>query len=216
MATRITWISIVAASLACLSAIPADAAEPGFYVTAVAGSADESPKSNGTNFGNSLGVIHLEPDQVSVDTGSFAWGAGLGYRINKYLAGELEYMDFGITDVREHYNIPNMGQFPVPTELELNYSSRVTGPAVSLLGTLPVGQNIELFLRGGALFSSREYGQDLEFASTVWLAGAGATWSFAKRWGMRAEYQQTGTLEESLVVGETKLKKVSLSALFRF
>ena len=96
----------------------------------------------------------------------------------------------------------------------------MTGPALSLLGTLPVGENFELFLRGGALFGSREFKRDFgafeaNVSSTVWLAGAGVTWSFAKRWALRAEYQQTGKFSESFVSGETKLQRTSLSALFK-
>lgn len=225
MVIRRKWTSIVAASLMGLLVSRVEARDPGFYVTATAGTGDENPKSNGTNFGSFQGIIHVDPDQVEVNDGSFAWGVGLGYRINDYLAGEVEYVDFGTTDVHEHYTVPNGGPFPFPTELDLNYSSKVTGPVLSVLGTLPIGQNFELFLRGGALFASREYslggqlsfgGQDQKFASTVWLAGAGATWSFAQRWGIRAEYQQSGSLDESLVTGETKVKRLSLSALYRF
>jgi opacity protein-like surface antigen len=225
MVTRKKWSSIVVASLVGLLASRADANEPGFYLTATAGTGDENPRSNGTNFGNSLGIVHVDPDLVEVNDGSFAWGVGLGYRINDYLAGEVEYADFGTTDVHEHYTVPNAGPFPFPTEFDLNYSSKITGPVLSVLGTLPVGKKFELFLRGGALFASREYslggqisfgGQDQKFASTVWLAGAGATWSFAKRWGIRAEYQQTGSLDKSLVTGDTKVKRLSMSALFRF
>jgi opacity protein-like surface antigen len=225
MVARTKWTLIVAASLVGLLANRADASGPGFYVTATAGTGDEDPKSNGTNIGNSLGIVHIDPDLVEVNDGSFAWGVGLGYRINDYLASEVEYADFGTTDIHEHYTVPNPGPFPFPTELDLNYSTKVTGPVLSLLGTLPVGQNFELFLRGGALFASREFrvggqvsfaGRNQKFASTVWLAGAGATWSFAKRWGIRAEYQQTDSLGKTLATGETKVKRISLSALYRF
>jgi len=222
MVTRKKWTSIVAASLVGLLASRAEAADPGFYVTATVGQGDENPKSNGTNIGNMVGIVHVDPDLIEVDDGSAAWSVGLGYRINDYLAGEVEYVDFGTTDVHEHYTIPN--SFPFPSELDVFYSSKVTGPVLSMLGTLPVGKDFELYLRGGALFASREYslngqiqfGRDQKFASTVWLAGAGASWSFAKHWGIRAEYQQTGTLDESLVTGETKVKRLSVSALYRF
>jgi hypothetical protein len=204
----------------CLFAAGAGAAEPGFYVAASLGTGVEDPESAGANFGNSLGVFHVEPDQVDVDTGKLAWSVGLGYRVNKYLSGEVEYVDFGTTDVAEHYTVDNIGApVPFPTEFTLNYSSHVTGPALSLLGTLPMGRDFELFLRGGAFFGSREFktgfGTNAKFASTVWLAGAGVTWSFAKRWAIRAEYQQIGKLDESLVSGETEQQRMSLSALFR-
>ncbi len=162
-----------------------------------------------------------------MNDGSFAWDVGVGYRINRYLAAEVVYADFGTTDIHEHYAVPNDGPVSFPTEFDLTYSSKITGPVLSVLGTLPVGQSFELFLRGGALFASREYsvggqavfpsrGQQQKFASTVWVAGAGATWSFAQRWGIRAELQQTGALDETIVTGETRLKRISLSALYKF
>ena len=215
-----SWNLSVSAVL-CLFAAHAGAAEPGFYLAGSLGMGVEDPESAGANFGNSLGVFHAEPDQVDVDDGKLAWSVGLGYRVNKYLAGEVEYLDLGTTDVAEHYTLDDGGPvpFPLPAEVTLNYSSHVTGPALSLLGTLPMGENFELFLRGGAFFGSREFetefGTNAKFASTVWLAGAGVTWSFAKRWAIRAEYQQTGKFDESLVSGATELKRMSLSALFR-
>jgi len=220
---RKSWDLSVSAVVLGLSAACAGAAEPGFYVAASVGMGNEDPESAGVNIGNPFGIIHVEPDQVDVDDGSLAWSVGLGYRVNKYFAGEVEYVDFGTTDVAEHYTIGDPGgplPFPFPTELNVDYSSHVTGPALSLLGTLPLGENFELYLRGGAFFASREIKAglgtlDADFASTVWLAGAGVTWSFAKRWAIRAEYQQIGKLDESLVSGETELQRMSLSALFR-
>jgi opacity protein-like surface antigen len=216
-----TWCLNIFAALLCLSSACASASEPGFYVTGSLGTGDEDPKSDGTNIATSLFIFRIDPDQVTVDDGDLAWSVGLGYRVNKYLSGELEYIDFGTTNVAEHYTVDAPGQsFPGPAEFTLNYSSNVTGPALSLLGTLPVGENFELFLRGGALFGSRDYAVkqgalDEKFSRTVWLAGAGVTWSFATRWAIRAEYQQTGTLSESIVSGETQLKRISLSALFK-
>ena len=211
-----TYCLSVCAAVLSLAGASAGAAEPGFYVTASLGTGTEDPKSHGTLVGNSEGIFPVEPDHIAVDSGDLAWGVGLGYRVNKYLAAEVEYIDFGTTDIAEHYTVDIPGApvpFPGPFELTLDYPSKVTGPALSLLGTLPVGENFELFLRGGALFSSRDVGE--AFADTVWLAGAGVTWSFAKRWAIRAEFQQTGTLGETLMSGETSVQRVSLSALFR-
>jgi opacity protein-like surface antigen len=212
--------SSVTTAVLFLFAMTAGAAEPGFYVTASSGLGEEDPKSAGINVGNSLGVFHIDPDSVEVDSDKLAWSVGLGYRINRYLAGELEYVDFGTTDVTENYSTNTPGApIPFPTVIVSRYSSNVTGPALSVLGTLPVGANFELFLRGGALFASREFefglgSLDEKFSRTVWLAGAGVTWSFAKRWAVRAEFQKTGKLGESIVSGETQLQRMSLGVLF--
>jgi opacity protein-like surface antigen len=216
-----SWNFCAAAALLCLFAACAGAAEPGFYVTATLGMGDEDPKSAGANFGNSEGIIHAEPESIHVDDGDLAWGVGLGYRVTKYIAAEVEYIDFGTTDVTEHYIVDTPGaSVPLPAVWDLGYSSTVTGPALSLLGTLPVGGNFEVYLRGGALFGSREFktgfaALDEKLTSTVWLAGAGVTWSFAKRWAIRAEYQQTGKISESFVSGETRLQRMSISTLFK-
>ena len=187
--------------------------EPDFYVAASLGRADENPSSDGADVGNSEGTIHVEPVSMDVDTGDLAWSVALGYRVNRYLAAEVEYIDFGTTDVVEHYQWDTPGgQLPFPIVASTGYSSHVTGPALSLLGTLPVGGNFELFLRGGALFASREIQGAESFSSTVWQAGAGVTFSFANHWSIRAEYQQTGELSSSFP-GDTSLKKISLTAL---
>jgi opacity protein-like surface antigen len=67
-----------------------------------------------------------------------------------------------------------------------------------VLGSLPVGREFALFLRGGALFADREVhipfslGEgDITYGDTIWLAGAGVDWNLAKAWTMRAEYQRT-------------------------
>jgi opacity protein-like surface antigen len=219
------WTSIVALASACTLAMPAVAATPGFYLSAAAGTTGEDPRSNGTNFANSQGIVHVDPVSVQVDDGGTGWGVGLGYRVNDYLAGELEYEEFGTTHVTEHYSVPNLSPIPFPTTLDLSYSSQVTGPVLSVLGTLPVGHGFELFVRAGALFASREFRvggtivfnpRDQKFADTVWVAGAGASWSFAERWALRAEYQQTDTLQKTLATGTTRVTRASLSAIYRF
>lgn len=223
--TSMKWISIATSALFGLLATQTRAADPGFYLFATGGTGDENPKSIGINISDFQGIVHADPDRVEVNDGSFAWGVGLGYRINRYLSAEVEYANFGTTDIHEHYTVPDDGPISFPGEIDLFYSSKITGPVFSVLGTLPVGRNFELFLRGGALFASREYGmggqiafdgQDQKFASTVLLVGAGARWSFAQRWGIRAEYQQSGALDETILTGETKVKRISLSALYSF
>ncbi|HTU68333.1 MAG TPA: outer membrane beta-barrel protein [Steroidobacteraceae bacterium] len=220
MKTR-TWRAHLFQALLCMSAVTAGAAEPSFYLTASLGAGKEKPESNGANFGNSLGIVHVDPDRVDIDDGALAWSAGIGYRVNGWLSAELEYVDFGKTDVAEHYTVDNFG-FPFlgPSTLALSYSSKVAGPSLSALGTLPVGRHFAVFLRGGALFAAREYepefGRDEKFSRTVWLAGGGASWHFAKRWTLRAEYQRTGALSRSLISGETRAERASLGATFDF
>jgi hypothetical protein len=151
-----------------------------------------------------------------------AWSIAVGYQVNPYFAAEVEYIDFSTTDISEHYDLSPI--FPFSSDFTHEYSSKVTGPAFSMLGSVPVGKRVDVFLRAGVLFADRvvEFspvagsdGLDEKFGSTVWLAGVGVDWSFANRWAIRAEYQRTGKLEETFLAGETELERMSLSALFR-
>jgi len=231
--TRI-WIAF--AALASTFTLPALAAEPGFYLGASLGRAEEDPKSNGTNIAIGLfpsQIQHIDPTRVDADDSGVAWGAAVGYRINSHFAAEVEYLDFGSSDISEHYDLatllPTLPGLPTgtpvfggPAELTRTYSSRIKGPALSVLGTLPVGKVWDLYLRAGVLFADREIeiGQAIglgnnTFGSTVWLAGVGADWSFANRWALRAEYQHTGKLDSNFLAGETELERFALSVLFK-
>jgi opacity protein-like surface antigen len=222
--TRTTRILFASTLLATISATPALAAEPGFYLGAGLGRADEEPRSVGINVAIGLfptSIVRLDPEQVEIDESDVAWSATVGYRINSYVAAEVEYMDFGTTDITETYRIPPPPIPQVPT-ITRRYSTRVTGPALSVLGTIPVGKRFDVFLRAGVLFADREMEinqsvglGDTTFGSSVWLAGAGVDMSLASRWSLRLEYQRTGETDESILVGGTELERVALSVLFR-
>lgn len=215
---------ITSAALTSFFAAPAFAAAAGFYLTVGIGQAEEEPRSIGTNVAIGFpftDVFHVDPDRVDVDASGVAWSVAVGYRLNSYFAAEVEYIDFSSTDVSEHYSLGPPVSPPFPGELTNRYSSKVTGPAFSVLGFVPVGNGMDVFLRGGVLFADRELeipqsiGLDDKFGSTVWLAGVGVNWSIAGRWAVRAEYQRTGKLDESFLAGETELERVSLNAVFR-
>jgi opacity protein-like surface antigen len=77
-----------------------------------------------------------------------------------------------------------------------------------------------VFLRAGVLFADRELQMaqfdrvDETFGSTVWLGGVGVNWAVASRWAVRAEYQQTGKFDETLLAGGSELRRAALSVLF--
>jgi hypothetical protein len=202
------------------------AAEPGFYFAAGIGQTEQdvSP-SAGTTFaiGSPFGgvIMRIAPDSVNVDDDELSWNGTVGYRINKYVAAELAYMDFGAADVSERYTIPPFSIFPA-TQFTQQFTIGVTGPAVSVLGSLPLGAGFDIFARGGVLFADQEVtlrgtinSQSMTFGSEVWLGGAGIDWSFANRWAARLEYTRTGDIEENLISGESDLSQFALSVLFR-
>ena len=131
-------------------------------------------------------------------------------------------MDFGKTDINEQYNIPVTVVPFTSVNFTRTYSSHVKGPALTVLGSMPLGKSWDVFLRAGVLFADREIDigpaigfSKNTFGSTVFLGGAGVDWSFSSGWAVRAEYQRTGKLDSSFVAGSTELERVSLSVLYR-
>jgi hypothetical protein len=171
------------------------------------------------SFGGSFFIPgNLAPDRVDVDDGQAGWSITLGYRINKYLAAELAYVDYGDAEITEHFTTPGSVVAP-PLQFTRRYDLGTSGPAVSVLGALPLGAAWQLFIRGGVLFADQEIdlagasGSNVTFGDEVLLAGAGVQWSFASRWSARLEYQRTGDLRNS-VTSDNLLEQASLSVLF--
>jgi OOP family OmpA-OmpF porin len=221
---RSTWMLFALGSCGAIAATPSLPAETGFYLSAGLGRAEEDPgRSAGINISIGFpppGIIHLKPDRVEVDGGDTAWSIGAGYRFTRYLAAEVEYMDLGTTDITEYYSY-NLG--PIIDFAPFSYSSSLEGPAVSILGLIPLGGGFEGFVRGGVLFADREISTRLmtdagstTFGDTVWLGGIGVDWSFAGHWALRAEYALTGDLDSTTFAGETAAESLSLRLRYAF
>jgi len=218
-----TWTVLILGFLAAVTTT-ASAADPGFYFTAGAGLAEEDPDpSDGINISIGIppaGIIHLDPYRVAVDTGDIGWEIAAGYRFSRHFAAEIEYLDLGTTDITEYYNYPSMD--PIIDILPFSYSSHISGPAVSLLASLPLGGDFEVYLRAGALFADREIqvnqyteAGSTTFGDTVWLGGAGIDWAISSHWGIRAEYQLSSDFDATLLTGKTRTEFASLRLRYR-
>lgn len=228
----------------------AEAAEPGFYIGATASRVEQDveggiggplvfgdlpplggffpPPAFGTPILNPI-IIPISPpfavsypplpDRVEVDDGQAGWSVTLGYRVNQYFAAELAYVDFGETEVTQYHTFASLLPRP-PLTAVTRYDMRVSGPAVSVLGSLPLGASWQVFLRGGVLFADQEIEYDVSgrlettYGDEVLMAGAGVQWAFASRWTARLEYQLTDDLRQNPVAGESQLEQASLSVLF--
>jgi opacity protein-like surface antigen len=203
--------------------------ERGFYLGASASYVEQDAQGEGEMIvavGLPFGfVARLTPNQVELDDTQAGWNVTLGYQINRYLAAEVAYYDFGEAAVVERYaaNI-----FPLPLNITVRSNVKAYGPGVSLLGTLPLTSSLNVFARGGVLFLDQEIQRQMStFRSSrrtgdeAWMAGAGAQWWFASRWAARLEYQLTDDIDLGGSVlnaeaGTTKIEQISLSVLFDF
>lgn len=244
-----------AAALVCVVSLTCettDAADPGFYVAAAGGRSEQRldrragvgptpvlvlpPPLTGVAFPRlppgslppAFGVVTTaaQPASLSADEADIGWNVALGYRVNKYLAAELSYMDSGKASLVERYRFMAVS-LPMP-DIIRSYSVNTDGPAVSLFGSLPLGAQWEVFIRGGVLFASQEVearvfsdggtagGSRIErdFSDEVVNLGAGVQWSFLPRWTARLEYQRTGDLQANEIMGASRLDQASISVLF--
>lgn len=220
-----------------LAASAAHAADPGFYFAATASRVEHDVDQRPgilVLFGTSpnppvldiiipppsFGVIIPSPPvfqaifplRVEVDDVDAGFGATVGYRVNRYFAAEVSYTDFGEYESIVRY---------ATSSLDVRYRLGVSGPSVSVLGSLPLGEQWELFLRGGVLFAEQEvslsFGSlalDRDFSDEVVTAGLGVQWAFAPRWAARLEYQTTDELKYQNS-GESSIDQASLSVLFK-
>jgi opacity protein-like surface antigen len=219
---------VLAASLSFVAfdATAQEGSRTGFYLGASVGQPEhEFSKSKGMIIGISSpfggGVFTVHPDDISVDNDDVSWKGTIGYRINRYVAAELSYADFGDGEVTERYTFDEPPVPFFPREITREYTANVSGPLVSVMGILPVGSQFEAFVRAGMLFADHNIKQDFQsgsdshtFGSEVWVGGAGVGWRFASRWSARLEYLRTDTIDENLIVGSSEVDDFSLSVVF--
>lgn len=199
----------------------AQAADTGFYVAAGAGKSSQHVDGTGVLVGLGFGEpISVQPTSVEVDDGNLVWNAALGYRVNRYFAAEVSYLHYGSADVTETYELP-LGNGLPPFSFSRTYSLQVEGPALSILGRLPVGQRFALFARGGIFFADEKLTERSPGASAsitlgkdVWLASVGAEWSFTSSWALRLEYAKSGDMGGNSLLGRNDVRHVALSALY--
>lgn len=218
----------------------AQAAEPataqGWYLGAGGGAATHDVSKGGAQnsilvgidagFGSGF-VAAIPRASLETDDSDTGWRGLAGYRFNRYFAAELEYLDFGSSEIHETYNVA-FGFEPVPQVIEIrrDFKTDVSGPAVSALGKLPIGERFELFVRAGVLFAESKVRSggilqippapdSVTYADRVLIGGAGVDWNFAGRWSARLEYQRSKDIEPNLAIAESHVELLSLGVLFR-
>ena len=211
----LSLVALLGANLA------SEAAETGFYVGAdVALVMPTVDKSDGIDFFLPQGVFHVPTDSIQFDESEFGWSATVGYRVNRYLAAELAYLDFGSIDVAETFDLANSLPFPVePGEFTFDFDLRVVGPMISVMGLLPISEKIEVFGRAGVLWATQELPLAPQFsfeeAEERWGLGLGFQAELGRGWSARIEYQRFEDIDGTEVSGDLRLERLLLGATYR-
>jgi hypothetical protein len=204
--------------------------EAGFYagadiglIAAIVGKSD-GVIVMGPNF---PGPVRVLPETTRAEGSETSWNAFLGYRLNRYLAGELAYTDYGPVDIIETYDLGSAFPIPVEPTWALNYTaSHLQGPSISIVGLLPVGERFEVFARAGVLFGAQELnltsgpgvfrGPRLKNSVQPWLFGVGCNIALAEAWSFRFEFQSLERLPSNTITGPIRLERFALGVSYEF
>jgi opacity protein-like surface antigen len=214
-------------TLATLAASPSLAADRGFYGGFELGQASHDLDRAEIDQGivgvyESFGLTVLSGSSSTSEDG-FTYGVTLGYQILPYLAVEAAYVDLGDSEYRGNATVTD----GVSTgEFRAQVTTESSGPALSVLGILPLPRNWEVYARAGLYYSNTDVGArlssgDLESSandsssSEEFLWGAGVGYS-RKKWTVRLDYQQYTDVGDDDVLGEVNIDRISFISLIRF
>jgi hypothetical protein len=172
----------------------------------------------------------------SYDDSVSVWGVQVGYRWGKYFATEVGYANLG----EASYRLPalvNVTQTPAGgvgisdtfgAERAVVFTS--AGPTISALGMLPIGQRIDLHVRGGIYLADtrltnriRDVETDFhniahdrtDSSETELFAGIGGAWNVNENFTLRIEYQKFLDVGDDQKTGESDVDVFNLSVLFK-
>jgi OOP family OmpA-OmpF porin len=219
--------NITGATLVALACAPLCAQGAGFYVDAGVGSASVGGFDKQELDGLIVEVGEdtfdsFDLNDSSVDKTDISFSLALGYRFTQHVALEAAYFQLGKARYEADVTVADGGNPPV--DITMGFGFKTSGPAVSLVGILPVGASLELDARAGAYFAKTKVrvfatdGTTSESDSlgseenTSTLLGIGATWSLTEKLGVRLGYTR---LDEA-VAGEGDADVFSLAARLSF
>jgi len=198
--------------------------EPGFYVGVDVGLVEPNVgKSDGFQTFTTGVPLTVLPESVRVRGTDIGWSATVGYRINRYLAGEFAYTGFGSVDIEEVYDLTDV-LAPVPIAI-LDSASETMGPLVSLLSIFPFhADRIEAFVRAGVFFADQRLkgdlgiarGVELNNAQELWVVGVGVSIQANRHWSARLEYQTVDEIRANIMTGPIRLERLTLGMIYRF
>lgn len=169
-----------------------------------------------------FGVASRAPEPFGGDDKDSAWGLTAGYRAGRYVAVELNYFNLGTLEASTSVLVlvpPLVPPFTAQS-MTLRRELETSGPALSVLGILPLSDSWEVYLRGGVLFADMKLTTSLgdnsnstTFGSEAAALGAGAQFNWGDHWSARVEFQRF--LEVGDDLGEADIDLLSLGVLYR-
>jgi OmpA-OmpF porin, OOP family len=223
----------IAATLVALAAVaaPAAHAQSPWYLGISAGTSETSDDL----VRNRESTITLATDlRTDFDDRDSAWKATLGYRVNSWLAVELNYADLG-----RHSTFTSFmgGDAPAPSAIALDREIKAYG--IDAVFMAPLG-GFEVFGRIGAAHTTLDARQEL-FGNVVFTGGdpdervrtasrdetvarygVGGQWRFGRNMALRVEWERYADVGKAFRIGgsgttgEADTDVYSVGVLFHF
>ena len=232
------WLALIKCFFLLGVAVVQSAAanEPGFYiggyVSQASKAADQFLYADLAAALQEFSFFTPTDEQVSFDDKDTAYMLYGGYRLNRYLAFEGAYAKFG----KVQYQSRATGNWPLePGSLATTVETETDGFMLSVLGTLPLTRDWELFGRGGALFATNTVRFDLRAqgsqfippignhlsdslsdGSTDYFAGIGISRRVLEIYDLRLEYQRVFDAGMERTLGEADLDALVIGLTVTF
>jgi len=221
-----TTLGILALAAA---AAPTQALEPGLYFELSLGKSkfkdvDQASLDAGTrDFFDSFDLPVLSLASTLDDT-SQSYAITTGYRLNRYLAGEVSYFRLGASQYFGQGTVSDAG-VTLPASLWVGYRSK--GIAIGGAATLPVGRYLELRARGGISNTDTR----VKFTATVdtdtlsdkssdnsqdFYYGAGVGFNFWTYYRIGIDFTKYDGMGKSSTTGATDIDNVQLSFSYQY
>ena len=197
----------------------------GFYVGAFGGQAsyDIAKEDMDDLFVFALDVAGLPivQGESSLEDSDTGFGVIAGYRLTPYVAIEASYLDLGAAEYRLA-GFADLGATFGVIEFEGGADIEVTGPAVALVGIIPVSETIELYGKAGMFFSETDFtvfidtvSESATFSSEEIMYGAGMAWNLNPNWSLRLDFQRFADVGDEDELGEANIDQFSIGVLYR-
>jgi OOP family OmpA-OmpF porin len=155
-----------------------------------------------------------------------------GYHFNPYIAVEAGYIDLGAAEYRSTGTVNPPGPV-LSMPLAANVDMESTGFTLTALGSLPLGNVVELHGRLGFLFAQTDLSVAITSASASGadtrtldsigaLFGVGAGFNFGEHWSLSLDWTRYANVgdenedDDATTQGGFDIDALSFSAMFRF
>lgn len=226
---RTTPVCTMLGILTLAAAAPALALEPGLYFELSMGKSKFKDVDQASldfamrDFFESFDLPVQSLSSTLEDTDQ-SYAITTGYRLNRYLAGEVSYFRLGASQYYGQGTVSDVGNI-VPASLWVGYRSK--GIAIGGAATLPVGRYLELRARGGisntdtrvkftATVESDVLSDKSSDSSQDFYYGAGVGLNFWTYYRIGIDFTKYDGMGKASTTGDTDIDNVQISFSYQY